>query len=162
MHACLQKVWGWLATYKDQIGSLAAIIGVMIGFVGFTLTVWQIHETATALRAGNSYTIEDNARQLINQIENRGYVRKLISNTLPADQRTGADYDLWRMFNFYLAVYRQAKAGGVGREFKQDFRADFCGFLKWKAVSDEWDVFVKQNRLSDQNVAMRGAWCDTK
>lgn len=155
----VKSPWTWLKDHVDAITSGAAILGVIVGAVGFWVTWYQLSATTAALKASNTYTIQSDARELLDTLEQRNFVRALIDGKLKAEDEPNARFDLWKMFNFYLSVYRQSKADGITDEFRQSFIRDFCGFLARPPVDMQWKNMAAEKRLSDEQIKMRGDWC---
>jgi hypothetical protein len=152
----MRRFWGWFKTHADVIQAIAAIAGV----IGLAITVWQLVDTTRTLRAANTYEIQRDAREIIDKIRERGHIAKLIDGTLPETDRDDAATDAWKMFNFYLAVFRQAKAGGVSADFKNAFEHDFCQTISLSPLSQIWDELRRRNQLSSAHDEMRAEWCD--
>src|SRR4051794_34916380 len=115
---------GWLGRNADEISSFSALLGLVIGILGFGLTIWQLHETNIALRSTNTYAIQHDARELFDQVNAKGSIAKLINGTANAEESAKAELDAWKMFNFYLSVFRQVDAQGVGEQFGTAFSKD--------------------------------------
>jgi hypothetical protein len=152
----------WLRDNSNEIVAATSVLGVLVGIIGFAFTVWQLRTTTDTLRASNTYDIQRDARELAENIQDNGFIPKLVAGTLPAEERGKAHVDGWKMFNFYLAVYRQSQAGGVSPEFERAFIVDFCDTVQKPAIDDLWAEMIKAKRLSKYNTAMREQWCNGK
>jgi hypothetical protein len=158
----LRRLIVWLTTYKDPIGCAAAIGGVVIGLVGFGATIYQLRSTAAALRATNSYQIQKDARELVDKIQSDPSFAKIMQqgpNTNDPAQELTFSNGLWKLANFYLSVDRQWKAGGISSGFYESYVQDFCGLLRNKYVSTEWDKMLSDGRLNSAERDMRAEWC---
>jgi hypothetical protein len=147
----------WLSTHKDEIGSAAAMVGVVVAVCGFGVTACQLQSTTSALRASNAYSIQKDARELVGQVRNE--ISSLnIQNPTP-EEKARLDAAFWRVFNFYLAVYRQSNAGGISASFATSFRSDFCDALKQEIFNKEWGSLVDEKKISSDYLRMRTDWC---
>ncbi len=149
----------WLARNSDAINAFAAIAGLFVGIFGFGATIYQLRDTAATLRASNTYEIQRDARDLNDDIQTKGSVPSLLAGNLAPADRGKAEADVWRMFNFYLSVYRQIAVGGVSESFGESFKADFCQFVQLKPVADLWQQFLSSDRIGKAYVEMREEWC---
>lgn len=150
----------WLKTNSEAIGSFAAIAGLIVSVLGFGLTIWQLSETSEALRASNTYNIQKDARELINEVAARKNVVALIAGNASEDVRTAALDDIWKMLNFYLSVYRQAEAGGISSEISKSFGKDFCQFISRKNIPEAWDEMDKSIKIDQNHKTMKDKWCN--
>ena len=55
----------WFDQHADAVGAFAAVVGTIIAVVGFWLTIAQLRQTQLALRAGNTYAIQKDGRELV-------------------------------------------------------------------------------------------------
>ncbi|QDC01731.1 hypothetical protein [Mesorhizobium sp. 8] len=149
-----------LKTHSDAIQAACAILGVIIGATGFWFTIDQLQSASTALKAANAYTIQHDARELVAKVAPN--IQKLDSGNLNAAEKRDVLIDFWQMLNFYLSVYRQARADGISPEFEAAFRADFCDWISVPTRAAAWDELRDGNKISDRHVAMREAWCAKK
>lgn len=149
----------WLKDHSDAIQSAAAIVGVVVAIVGFGLTIWQLVDTNAALRASNTYDIQRDARDLVDDIQENGLVQQFANGTLAEDKKEKAMFDVWRMYNFYLGVFRQVQAGGVSEGFAQSFGEDFCQRVRHPKFDEAWEEMAEQKRISAAHVKMREVWC---
>ncbi|RWL81905.1 MAG: hypothetical protein EOR67_28650 [Mesorhizobium sp.] len=149
----------WLQRKSDEIQAAAAILGVVVGFIGFGATWWQLRSANNSLQASNTYTIQHDAREIAAEVLGRGLVQKLKQGTLSADERDKAKNDFWTMLNFYLSVFRQLKAGGINDNIGAAFGQDFCQLLSEKQLSDAFDEMLAEKKISQNYVIMRETWC---
>ncbi|RUV18899.1 hypothetical protein [Mesorhizobium sp. M7A.F.Ca.MR.245.00.0.0] len=149
----------WLGEKSGEIQAVAAILGVVVGIVGFGATAWQLRSANYSLQASNTYTIQHDARELAAQVLSRGFVKKLRQGTLPTEEREEAKNDFWAMLNFYLSVYRQLEAGGINEKIGDAFGQDFCQLLSEKSMAEAFDEMLAEKRITQNYVAMREAWC---
>ena len=65
----------------------------------------------------------------------------------------GKDYQerTWKLFNFYIAVYRQAKYGMLPEEFVKDYSRDFCLLWARKPIRMFWDAIMQGYQKSGVN-----------
>ncbi|MER9416706.1 hypothetical protein NKI95_12100 [Mesorhizobium sp. M0306] len=152
----------WLKKNTDQITSAAAIAGVLVAGVGFWVTWYQLSETTAALKASNTYTIQNDGRELLDVVQGRGYVRDLLAGTLKPEDQTNAKFDIWKMLNFYLSVYRQSQADGITDEFRRAYVRDFCGFVALPGINAAWKEMIAEKSLNEQQINMREDWCEGK
>ncbi|RUV19934.1 MULTISPECIES: hypothetical protein [unclassified Mesorhizobium] len=155
----MKRSWAWLGANVNQLTSIAAAVGVVVAAVGFGITWYQLAATTAALKAANTYTIQNDGRELLDTLEQRGFVRDLVTGKLTPENEKSAKFDLWKMFNFYLSVYRQSKADGITDEFRTSFIADYCGFVALPAVDTAWKKMVADKSLNEEQAKMRGQWC---
>jgi len=147
---------------STEIISLTSILLVVIGVVGFAMTICQLNVTQKSLKASNAYQIQRDARNLIGEVSKDGLVSRLAQDEeLNEGQLEVTRQHLWKMFNFYLAVYRQEAAGGISEAFSDAFREDFCSFASLAPMSAQWEVMVKMNMLSEAHSSMKEDWCET-
>ncbi len=92
----------------------------------------------------------------------RPNIEKLDTRTYSATEEPDVLADVWRMLNFYLSVYRQAKSGGLSRDFENAFGEDFCLFIGAQARSEAWDKLISSGKISKWHGKMREDWCDKK
>jgi hypothetical protein len=150
----------FLKKHSDEIGSLAAIFGVLIGLVGFSMTIYQLWSTDRTLQATNSYQIQKDAREIISDISQDGLLSEALSGVVLDEQKQELlQRKLWRMSNFYLSVFRQHEAGGINGEFSEAFQSDFCQFVGSSLVSAEWKKMLSSNMISESHQNMRETWC---
>jgi hypothetical protein len=157
---CLRAGADAMKWWNDNAGAMqafAAIAGVIVALIGFCFALYQLSATTDALQASNAYTIQRDARQIAGEFLQS--VKKLESEQTSPDEYQQALVELWKMFNFYLAVYRQAQAGGIGSDFAESFSKDFCDTIKRQSVAAAWDELKKRNSLNDQHDKMRETWC---
>jgi hypothetical protein len=147
----------WLGENAGAVQAIAAVAGVGVAVFGFYIAWCQLSATTNALQASNAYTIQRDARQIAGEFLKS--VKKLESEQTSPDEHQQALVELWKMFNFYLAVYRQAQAGGIGSNFAESFGKDFCDTIKRQSVAAAWDELKKRNSLNDQHIKMRETWC---
>jgi len=156
---CLKRIWAWLKTNSDQIAAVGAVVGVVVGIVGFWATWYQLSSTATALRAANGYSIQKDARELIDKLYNDGdFVASLATGQVKGSAEA-FDKNLWIMFNFYLAVYRQQVADGLSANLATAYAHDFCAFMRNQLVADHWSEMEKSEKIGGDHEAMRRKWC---
>ncbi len=148
-----------LKKYKDEIGAGSSIVGLLIGFFGFYFTIYQIVETREALKAANAYEIQRDARSLIDEIEVDIVRRAMSGEVMEKSDGEKLNDLLWKMGNFYLSVYRQAKAGGISDSFSISFQKDFCGFIKNSYISAALDDMKGQGMIGISHVEMKKDWC---
>src|SRR3954467_1752030 len=150
----------WLRTRKDEITAAAALLGVLIGVIGFGMTWHQLSLTTGTLQASNGYQIQKDARELIENLLAKPEFRNAVHDGItPANEQMALD-NLWRMFNFYLSVYRQAEAGGLAKEFVASYKDDFCGFIKNKGAEEGWTKLKAAGRIAQPQETMRKRWCN--
>ena len=152
--AALMKGW------KDEITTATAIIGVVVGIIGFTLTIIQLYRTQNALRAANTYQIQKDARDILeNDLLKDASFRDALNGSVKPGQQQEFDDKFWLLMNFYLSIYRQTQAGGVSPEFSTSMERDFCNFVKREAVATEWKRLAGDGRLAPEHKEMRKEWC---
>ncbi|PKA43208.1 hypothetical protein CWR43_14270 [Rhizobium sullae] len=144
---------------SNGIAAVAAIVGLFVSGAGFWFGYHQLQETSRALQASNSYSIQKDARELNEKLQENGNIDKLMSGQIPVDDKVRAYQDLWAMFNFYLSVFRQQQADGIPESFAKSFSADFCGFVRSPPISAAWDEMVQQKRIGNAHTTMRIQWC---
>lgn len=150
----------FLKKHSVEIGSLAAIVGVIIGVVGFTMTIYQLKITDRTLRAANSYQIQKDAREIIGKLSENGLMRKImIGQPLSENEQAKIRVKLWKMHNFYLSVFRQYEVDGINEEFSKAFKNDFCSFIQIDQVTSEWKIMVSNKMLSKSHQRMKEVWC---
>lgn len=147
----------WLKTHSEAIQAGAAIVGVCVATVGFGVTIWQLINANTALRASNAYTIQRDARDLLNEIAPN--IRRLERGSIPEDEMDRVLFSAWKMLNFYVSVYRQVQAGGLSSEFSGSYRTDFCDWIKKPSSISAWEKMKSEKMLGQTHVAMRESWC---
>lgn len=149
----MRNPWTLLKENADPIGALATI-------VGFALTVWQLNEAGTALRASNSYQIQKDSRDLIASLLDDREFRDYVDGKTPISTRS--QEKLWLMFSFYRSIFRQDEVGGLLDEYAQGIRDEFCGFLKNPPIKAGWDKLLSENRIGEGHVQMHATWCPVK
>lgn len=147
----------WLKDNSDAVQAVAAVAGVVVAAIGFFVAYWQLSSTSAALKASNTYTIQHDARELAGQVQKS--VKALAAGSLSADEREAALVDLWKMFNFYLAVYRQDDVGGIGKKFAKSFRQDFCDTIKSPTIAAAWEELLARKSLGSDHIEMKETWC---
>lgn len=152
-------LWAKLKSNSDQIGAASAIVGVLVGVAGFGFTYYQLSSATGVLQATNAYEIQKDARELVDGLaSDADFVAAL--NTGPGQSDAAAfETKLWRMFSFYLSIYRQSTADGISKKFATSFADDFCGFIGKPVVAAEWDKMQQSGKLGDSHAEMRKAWC---
>src|SRR4051794_10321083 len=96
-------LWKFLKDHHDQIGSTTALMGLVVGIGGFFLTIQQLHSTAQALRAANTYQVQKDARELIDKVRaDERFRAAMQAGVLPQNDSAVLE-NLWKMFNFYVA-----------------------------------------------------------
>ena len=159
----MARLLALLRDRKDEIGSISAIVGVLIGFFGFFLTIQQLKSSGRTLQATNAYEIQKDARALIDEVSRDDLVQQAMSGKpLGAVDTVKLQGMLWKMQNFYLSVFRQKAAGGISTDFSSSFAADFCDFIKNPRISSDWDLMLKSGMLTKNHVKMREDWCHAK
>lgn len=143
----------WLKDNSEAIQAVAAVAGVLVAAVGFFVAYWQLSLTSAALRASNTYTIQQDSRDLAGPVHKS--VKALANGKLSADEKESALVDLWKMFNLYLAVYRQDDMGGIGTKFAKSFRKDFCDTIKSPTIAAAWDELLARKSLNSDHLEMR-------
>ncbi|TPJ77642.1 hypothetical protein [Mesorhizobium sp. B2-6-2] len=154
--------WSWLKANTDESQGLGALAGVLVAIIGFGVTYSQLRSANVTLQASNAYTIQKDGRELLDTIQENGFVRNLVDGKLKPEDQEKARFDLWKMFNFYLSVYRQSKAGGIGDEFRESYKRDFCGFVRLAQVDTEWKTMLADKSVSTEHTKMREDWCAKK
>jgi len=158
----LRRLWRWLGTNSDEIGAVGAVVGVLVGIIGFGATWYQLSSTSTALRAANGYSIQKDAREMIDKL----YADSDFIASLAAGQVKGPpeafEKNLWIMFNFYLSVYRQDVADGLSDNLAGAYARDFCKFLGNSLVATRWSEMEKEKKIGADHDAMRQKWCTSK
>lgn len=145
---------------KDEIQSLMAILAVIVGVLGFSFTIVQLVYTKNTLRATNTYQIQKDARSIIESLQaDSQFVSTITSGVVEKNNDAFLD-GLWRMFNFYLSVFRQDDINGISPGFSSSMRRDFCQFLQKKAVTDGWLILEARGSLGPAHKEMRREWCD--
>ena len=165
----------WCSAHKDTISALGVVVAA-VGFlatsIGLGLTVVQLRTTRSALQAANAYQIQKDARELAGKL----FDEKIDATGAPLIKLTdylGAytpdkfgRYDqsaapkIAQIFNFYLAVYRQAKNSGVAPRFVAAFGHDFCILFKRPGVTHYWDTRIQSKDPPGVEVQeMKNAWC---
>lgn len=153
---------GRLKTYSDEIASAAAIIGILVGVVGFGLTYCQLRSTSQALQAANSYQIQKDAREIIDGVAGDPKFVAFIKGAQEPADKDHIHGQLWKMMNFYLSVFRQSEANGLPSDFTTSFKADFCGFVARPPVALAVAEMTADGQLSQNHTKMRESWCDGK
>ncbi len=151
----------FIKTNREMVDSLVGVATLAIAVIGFGLTVHQLSLTQRALKAANAYQIQTDARELVESIQASG----ALEHGFLDDDTTGEKYEilsnkLWIVFNFYLAVYRQAENKGVTSEFAESFRTDFCAFVKREIVELSWKEMSENRQLGAAHEGMKDDWCD--
>ena len=149
-----------LREWKDEIVGICAMLGVLVGVLGFGFTLYQLSKTTETLRAGNTYTIQKDGRELIEKLLVNREFRDAVTGTAAPKNETDVQEGLWRMFNFYLSVYRQSEANGLSRSVVNSFKKDFCEFVHLPKVGEYWKTLMATHRLGDDNAVMRKEWCN--
>jgi len=156
----MSRLGDFLRNREKEISGTTAIVGVLIGIIGFWATWNQLSRTEETLRAANTYQIQKDAREIVSDLSKSEALQNAISSgIIKDDSKSEIIRDIWLMFNFYLSVYRQDEAGGLSSSFIDSFKKDFCGFISKKIISDTWDVLSKEGKLSDGHADMRRKWC---
>ena len=149
----------WLRARKDEIGAGTAILGLIIGLGGFSFTIWQLSRTTATLQAANTYQVQKDAREVLeNILTNPKFAETIRGNVAPQD-KSMVEQNLWIMFNFYLSVFRQSESNGLSPEFVSSFKSDFCNFLQYPTVSEGWKQLSTEKRLGAGHDQMRKEWC---
>jgi hypothetical protein len=156
----MSKLWAFLRGHKDEIGAAVGLLGLVIGTLGFTMTWLQLSNTERTLRAANTYQVQKDGRELLDKIGDDDTFRSYLASDGSGTMDRNTSDSLWRVYNFYLSVYRQAKAGGLSDEFTESFRADFCQFVSRPAAKNGWEKLKSNNQLSPRHDRMRAEWCN--
>ena len=150
--------------WKDVISGLGTILGVLIGIVGFGTTIYQLSDAKSVLRASNAYNIQRDARDLVKSLQDHNDFRDYVMSfdtrkkyDAPVIER--AELQTGRLVNFYLSVFRQAKADGISKDFQTAFAKDFCDTLQSKPIGDYWNKKVNAGTFGAEHGEMRNAWC---
>ena len=154
--------WNWLKDNADQAQALGALAGILVSVIGFGAAYVQLRSANTALQASNAYSIQKDGRELLDIVQQNGFVRDLVDGKLKPEDQQKAKFDVWKMFNFYLSVYRQSEAGGVSDEFRDSFKRDFCGFVELVPVEVEWKAMLDDKSVGTGHAKMREDWCGKK
>ena len=152
---------GWFTCRKDEIAGIAAIGGILIGLVGFGLTICQLQRANQTLQASNTYQVQKDARAILDEIKKNKKFLSAINNGISTENQESFLDSLWIMLNFYLSVYRQSEIEGLSPSFVDSFRRDFCQFINLKSVGEGWDKLKTDNRLANAHDEMRRKWCGT-
>ena len=168
----------FLRERKDEISVLVSIASLLIVALGFLATWKQAHRATEELQAANVYQIQKDARQLNSEVFTTSYRKVLdlpgkttyfvlmdvpdktthfvlrgIDNRSPNVVVLDENFQegTWKMFNFYIAVYRQAQYGMLPNEFARDYARDFC--LLWTKVPAEmvWNNIIRRYKKSDRS-----------
>src|SRR5262245_50792729 len=95
----------FFTTWTDVISGIGTGTGLLIGVCGFALTTCQLSEAKRVLRASNTYTIQRDARDLINSLtENEAFGHYVWgfnpTGKYDADEVRRAEVQIGRMVNF--------------------------------------------------------------
>lgn len=150
-----------LKKFSEEIGSLAAIIGVCVGIIGFGFTIFQIKSANNTLQATNAYQIQKDARELAAEVSRDEILLKALNGAKLNDAESNSlQKTIWKMNNFYLSVFRQSSARGISREFSSAFARDFCDFHKRKIIAESWVAMRNVGMVSQDHQNMKEIWCD--
>jgi hypothetical protein len=149
----------FLREEEKAIVTAAAILSVVVGLFGFGMTIQQLRRAETTLRASNTYQVQKDGRELLQDVNKEASFQAFMESAGETDFDYPTSYNFWRVYNFYLVVYRQAKAGGLSKDFVRSYRVDFCGFVRRQAPARGWTELLAKNRIENQHVAMRRDWC---
>lgn len=148
--------------FDARIQTITSVVSCLVAAAGFAATFWQLSRTETTLRAANTYQVQKDGRELIEKIQSDDAVWPLLFGGNPTPLTPEAKATLWRMFNFQLGVYRQAKSRGLTTEYVASFKKDTCEFLAHPKIAASWDEMIRTGRLAEANTEMRGEWCGTR
>ncbi|MBC4017576.1 hypothetical protein [Siccirubricoccus deserti] len=152
-------MWRFLKDHHDQIGSTTALLGLVVGIGGFALTIQQLQSTAQALRASNTYQVQKDARELVDKVRADERFRAAMQAGVLPENDSAVLENLWKMFNFYVSVFRQSEADGLSPQFVASFRRDFCAFVQKPLVAQGWDRLRAADQLGADQEEMRRRWC---
>jgi len=139
-----------------------SILTVFVAAGGFYATWDQISKTKEALKAGNTYQIQKDGRELINSINAEGGMFLYLEGDDSESTIKQAKIDVWNMNNFYLSVYRQSQANGLSEEFVKQYKKDFCVFATNVEMQELVEGLKKRNAIGQRFESMKGDWCATK
>jgi hypothetical protein len=143
---------------KAPVATCATVVGVVVSIFGFVFTYIGLKDASESLRAANTYSIQKDARYLMVELSlSKDFM--LAIGEGPGEDLNKGRKELWKAFNFYLSVYRQAQSGGITESFSRSISRDFCDLLGRAEVSQFWDELVQVKDLGDESVRMRQEWC---
>lgn len=152
----------WLDHNADAITAFAAIAATIIALIGFGLTIAQLYQTQLALRAGNTYAIQKDGRELVGEIFGDGSFSAFLekpNKRVTATARAAARRKMGLLANFYLSVFRQHKAGGITPSLYKSMGDDFASFLKNAIVREFFIERLRGGAYGDEHKEMVRAWC---
>lgn len=148
----MSRFWNFLQSHADGLM-------VIVTVLGFILTICQLREASTALKAGNSYEVQKDAREFLSEILKDTAFRDVLASKAPHDAHSLEN--LWLMLNFWRSIHRQETAGGLLDEYVNSVHDDFCDFMKRQAVEEGWNKLLADKRIGEGHVQMRKAWCSS-
>lgn len=153
-------MWKWISREANAIVAVATVVGILVTVSGFCLTIWQLQQATSQLRASNEYAIRKDLRELVQEIAPKMRI-VCLANSTDCEQHEviEAKQSLGLLFNFYQSAYRQAKASGISPTFKAQMADDFCQSFERPEVSAFWDAQVAAGQYKDERIEMRSAWC---
>jgi hypothetical protein len=159
----IQCILDWSKDNSDAVTALASVAGIAIAIIGFWLTIRQLQETQIALKAGNTYAIQKDARELIREIMDDQSFNDFVLNHNPQKKyaaKTIEDANRCTavMFNFYLSVFRQHKTSGISDEFARSMGRDFSAFMSKAAVRAYYNQQREAQVYDVEHQAMVELW----
>ncbi|UGX94290.1 hypothetical protein G6321_00053655 [Bradyrhizobium barranii subsp. barranii] len=150
----------FFTNHKDTITGLSFIAGL----IGLGFTIYQVGKTNSTLQATNGYAIQKDAREMIGTLRGEkafsDYVLRFDPNKQYSDEiKNEANRSIALLLNFYLAVFRQYKAGGITDSLALSFGKDFCDDVINKSVPIKNFFIARASEKHDDFRELKNAWC---
>jgi hypothetical protein len=163
----IQCILDWFKNNSDAVTGLTSFGALVIAIVGFGLTIHELRQAQIALKAGNMYTIQKDARELIQRMMENPSFFDFIRNHDPKKKYTQKTKDeanrcLGVIFNFYLAVFRQYETKGISTAFAQSMGSDFLKFFSIGPVQAYYNRQREAKAYDDEHQRMVELWNSSK
>lgn len=156
----------WFARNTGTVEAIAAVAGVGVSFGGFVLVICQLWQTQKALKAGNTYEIQRDARSMMPSVWDEDLQRFMREYTKPeqfeTEQGKQAGRKIAKFIQFYLSVYRQYRARGITKALANSMARDFRSFFSHQAVKDYFERQRGDGAYTEEHAEMVNAWTGEK
>jgi len=153
----------WVGKSPDETMTTAAVLTLIVSIVGFAFAIVQLNKTQRALRASNTYAIQKDGRDLVDALRKddafRSYVLEHeVSKKYDEPQIRTAKQSMALVFNFYLSVFRQMKAGGISKSLAGSMGKDFADFYRNAIVKEFYRERAERGSYGKEHAEMVRLW----
>lgn len=131
----------WLKRHKDSISSLTALIGVPLVLLGIGLTIYQLSQTKSQLEAAVIFAIQDEARDLRDELGKDQDLHGFVVGTRNIDQISDAtklrgNMYIGKILQYYSSIILQRRAGVISDDYWPLLLEDLCGAMRLERLQE--------------------------